>query len=191
MARKVVRGNHERHLDNSRQPARRDGSPNLRVVGSSPTGPPTQRWRRCIYPVARIHSRTIGTATKYRNTTTAIRHPDRLCDTLPCSATNMVAAAGSSGRRGRRFKSCHPDQCSRRPEAPTRNGEGLSCCQYSTKRNAEGTGEVLCEHAPTPGASGSGVVPVSVVRVPHAGSTPAMTVADTARSGAPVVWWPR
>jgi hypothetical protein len=33
-----------------------------------------------------------------------------------------------SGRRGRRFKSCHPDQYSRRPEARTRNGEGLSCC---------------------------------------------------------------
>ena len=32
-----------------------------------------------------------------------------------------------SGRRGRRFKSCHPDQYSRRPEARTRNGEGLSC----------------------------------------------------------------
>ena len=32
------------------------------------------------------------------NTTTAICHPAGLHGTLPCSATNMVAAAGSSGR---------------------------------------------------------------------------------------------
>ena len=51
--------------------------------------------------------------------------------------------------------------------------------------------EALCEHAPAPGALGSLVVPVSVVRVPHAGSTSAMTVTETARSGAPVAWWPR
>ena len=56
------------------------------------------------------HSPSISTATKYRNTTTAICHPARLCATPPCSATNMVAVARSSGRRGRRFKSCHPDQ---------------------------------------------------------------------------------
>src|ERR1039458_1974976 len=51
--------------------------------------------------------------------------------------------------------------------------------------------EALCEHAPAPGAFASVLVPVSVVRVPHAGSTSALTVADTARSGAPVGWWPR
>ena len=33
--------------------------------------------------------------------------------------------------------------------------------------------------------------PVLVVRVPHAGSTSALTTTDTARSGAPVGWWPR
>ena len=51
--------------------------------------------------------------------------------------------------------------------------------------------EALCEHAPAPGIVGGRLVPVSVVRVPHAGSTSAMTVTDTARSGAPVGWWPR
>src|SRR5450759_4664680 len=51
--------------------------------------------------------------------------------------------------------------------------------------------EALCEHAPAPGALGSVVVPVSVVRVPHAGSTLALTLTDTAWSGAPVGWWPR
>src|SRR5665811_2472966 len=50
--------------------------------------------------------------------------------------------------------------------------------------------EALYEHAPAPGALGSVVVPVSVVRVPHAGSTSALTVTDTARFGAPVGWWP-
>jgi len=54
------------------------------------------------------------TATKYRNTTTATRHPAGLRAALACSVANMVAVAGSSGRRGRRFKSCHPDQCFRR-----------------------------------------------------------------------------
>jgi len=53
--------------------------------------------------------------------------------------------------------------------------------------------EALCEHSPAPGALGSVVVPVSVVRVPHAGSTSALTVTATAtaRFGAPLVWWPR
>ena len=49
------------------------------------------------------------TATKYRNTTTASRYPAGLGTVLACSRTNMVAVARSSGRRGRRFKSCHPD----------------------------------------------------------------------------------
>jgi hypothetical protein len=40
------------------------------------------------------------TASKYRNTTTATHHVAALDAALPCSATNMVAAAGSSGRRG-------------------------------------------------------------------------------------------
>jgi len=53
------------------------------------------------------------TATKYRNTTATTRHPARLGAARTCLATDIVAAAGSSGRSGRRFKSCHPDQCRR------------------------------------------------------------------------------
>ena len=41
-----------------------------------------------------------STAAKYRNTNTAIYHPAGLYATLPCSATKIVAAARSSGRRG-------------------------------------------------------------------------------------------
>jgi len=40
------------------------------------------------------------TATKYRNTTTATRYPAGLRAALACSVANMVAVAGSSGRRG-------------------------------------------------------------------------------------------
>jgi len=78
--------------------------------------------------VARTQLPAISTATKYRNTTTTIRHPTRLGAAYSCSVATMVATAGSSGRRGRRFKSCHPDQHHRRSEARTRNGEDLSCC---------------------------------------------------------------
>ena len=46
-------------------------------------------------PYARGLSRT---ATKYRNTTTATCRPAGLVATLPRSATNMIAPAGSSGR---------------------------------------------------------------------------------------------
>ena len=50
------------------------------------------------------------TATKYRNTATSTRHPAGLCAALACSVANMVAVAGSSGRRDRRFKNRHPVQ---------------------------------------------------------------------------------
>ena len=40
-----------------------------------------------------VTRRSISTATKYRNTNTAIYHPAGLCATLPCSATKIVAAA--------------------------------------------------------------------------------------------------
>ena len=39
------------------------------------------------------------TATKYRNSTTATRHPAGLRAALACSVASMVAFAGSSGRR--------------------------------------------------------------------------------------------
>jgi hypothetical protein len=40
---------------------------------------------------------SISTATKYRNTTTTQCYPARLGAAHPCSGTNMVAVAGSSG----------------------------------------------------------------------------------------------
>jgi len=67
-----------------------------------------------------------GTAAKYRNTTTAICYLAGLDAALPCSAATMVAAAWSSGRRGRRFKSCHPDQCRR----------SLTCINAALRRPA-------------------------------------------------------
>ena len=73
------------------------GGPHARSEPTAPLGP---------------HPRGVcarRTATKYRNTTTATRHPERLGAALACSTVNMVAVARSSGRRGRRFKSCHPD----------------------------------------------------------------------------------
>jgi hypothetical protein len=42
----------------------------------------------------------IGTATKYRNTPPATCYLAWLIAALPCSATNMATAAGSSGRSG-------------------------------------------------------------------------------------------
>ena len=66
------------------------------------------------------------TAAKYRNASTATHHPAGNRAVLACSATNMVAAAGISGRRGRRFKSCHPDQCRR----------SLTCINAALRRPA-------------------------------------------------------
>jgi len=51
---------------------------------------------------------------------------------LACSTPVGDNPARGSGRRGRRFKSCHPD-CIPASEALTRVGEGLSCCQYRSK----------------------------------------------------------
>ena len=51
----------------------------------------------------------------------------------PYSTALQRTVVPRSGRRGRRFKSCHPDQHHRRSQALTRIGEGLSCCQYRGK----------------------------------------------------------
>jgi hypothetical protein len=56
--------------------------------------------RQCPYG---LHAQGVcarRTATKYRNTTTATRHPTGLGATLACSVAKMVVVAGSSGRRG-------------------------------------------------------------------------------------------
>jgi hypothetical protein len=50
----------------------------------------------------------------------------------PCSAARQRTVIPRSGRRGRRFKSCHPDQVPQ-VRALTRVGEGLSCCLYRNK----------------------------------------------------------
>ena len=51
-------------------------------------------------PVVLTRPPSTSTATKYRNTTTATCYLARLGTALPCSVANMVAVAGSSGRRG-------------------------------------------------------------------------------------------
>lgn len=67
---------------------------------------------------------SIGTATNHRNTTAPIRHPAWFSAVLSCSATDVVAAAGSSGRRCLRF--LPPGQCLRRPEPCPIQGEARS-----------------------------------------------------------------
>ena len=107
--------------------ARGQDQPPRRPAGHQNPAAPTQpefRLRGIGAGPVLTHSPSISTATKYRNTTTAICHPARLCATLPCSTTNMVAVARSSGRRGRRFNACHrlvfPHQ---RPAAPSEKDE--------------------------------------------------------------------
>jgi hypothetical protein len=92
-------------------------------------------------PIRFCRPPTMSTATKYRNTTTVICHSAGLCGTLPCSATNMAAAAGSSGRRGRRFKSCHPDRVSagQRPAPEMVRASSLPVQQQNTASTATTT----------------------------------------------------
>jgi hypothetical protein len=79
------------------------------------------------------------TATKYRNTTATTRHLARLGAARTCLATDIVAAAGSSGRRGRRFKSCHPDCIPAGHQRPAPEMVRASLAASTPKRNAEGT----------------------------------------------------
>ena len=48
----------------------------------------------------------------------------------PCSMARQRTVVPRSRRRGRRLKSCHPDQYHRRSQAPALTGEGLLCRQY-------------------------------------------------------------
>jgi hypothetical protein len=57
------------------------------VLRALPSRQPGARWRWSSHP------RSISTATKYRNTSTAICHVAESYATLPCSATNIVGAA--------------------------------------------------------------------------------------------------
>jgi len=92
------------------------------------------------------------TATKYRNTTATTRHLARLGAARTCLATDIVAAAGSSGRRGRRFKSCHPDQCHRSLTC----GNAAPCARCPTpqqsRKRPRGNKK---EHEGTPGKTGA------------------------------------
>jgi len=102
--------------------------------------------------VARTQLPAISTATKYRNTTTTIRHPTRSGAAYSCSVATMVATAGSSGRRGRRFKSCHPDQCHRSLTC----GNAAPCGRFPTspqpRQSPRGNKK---EHEGTPGKAGA------------------------------------
>jgi hypothetical protein len=74
-----------------------------------------------------------GTAAKYSSRATLRRCVECPSAPLACSTHVGDSLARGSGRRGRRFKSMSPRLYSRRSEALTRVGEGLSCCQYSSK----------------------------------------------------------
>jgi hypothetical protein len=71
-----------------------------------------------------------STAAKYSSDTTLRRYTQSQGASLTCSTPVGDTLARGSGRRGRRFKSCHPDQCSRRPEALPLPGWGLRFGPY-------------------------------------------------------------
>jgi hypothetical protein len=56
-------------------------------------------------------SPTGSTAAKYSSGAALRRCVRHLCASLTCSTSVFDNLAGGPGRRGRRFKSCHPDQC--------------------------------------------------------------------------------
>src|SRR5450759_5032863 len=58
-----------------------------------------------------------STAAKYSSGAALKRSVGTPNAALTCSTPVGDSLARGSGRRGRRFKSCHPDQYSRRPEA--------------------------------------------------------------------------
>ena len=67
------------------------------LPGESPVGPPPASSTAAKYSSKAVLQRSVGTPS----------------DTLPCSTRAGDVPAPGSGRRGRRFKSCHPDQCGR------------------------------------------------------------------------------
>jgi hypothetical protein len=65
-----------------------------------------------------------------------------------CSTPVGGTPARGSGRRGRRFKSCHPDQCSRRSEALLGGwafGLGGTATEYHNGAHRRDSGEVAFE----------------------------------------------
>jgi hypothetical protein len=68
---------------------------------------------------------------------TALNEPDAPLSCLechrPCSMARQRTVVPRSGRRGRRFKSCHPDQCHRSPTC----ANAVPCARYPPPRNRE------------------------------------------------------
>jgi hypothetical protein len=145
-------------------------------LGCHPGGRPRPRRRRQRDP-------STDSAPKTSRPSTASAPPSSTGSTTRPTARTLTDAQNPSTRTpanrsslcrsgiGLRTKNAHP---SRHTQAFWREGWKRSASMH-----------------PRPERLGSVVVPVSVVRVPHAGSTPALTVTDTARFGAPVGWWPR
>src|ERR1035437_1941761 len=71
-----------------------------------------------------------STAAKYSSGAALKRSVGTPNAALTCSTPVGDSLARGSGRRGRRFKSCHPDQYSRRPEALPLPGWGLRFGPY-------------------------------------------------------------
>jgi len=74
-----------------------------------------------------------GTAAKYSSGATLPRYLGSPGASCTCAMPFDDSLARGSGRRSRRFKSCHPDQHHRRSAARTRKRAGLVCYQYSSK----------------------------------------------------------
>src|SRR5665811_418300 len=77
-----------------------------------------------------------STAAKYSSSATLWRCIEWPGASLACSTPVCDNRARGSGRRGRRFKSCHPDQYSRRPEALPLPGWGLRFWPVPQRRTA-------------------------------------------------------
>jgi hypothetical protein len=150
MARPVAVDPHDRR----RSPSQRRTSP------SHPLGrtPGEKQCPRSDKPPGQ----TVNTADSARTMSgarnTATRHPAGLRGLRPlaCSVANMVAIAESSGRRGRRFKSCHPDQCHRSLTC----GNAVPCARRPTSQQSrqrpQGTKRNTKEPQGKPGPTSTG-----------------------------------
>ena len=77
-----------------------------------------------------------STAAKYSSGAALQRSVGTPNAPLTCSTPVGDTPTRGSGRRGRRFKSCHPDQYSRRPEALPLPGWGLRFWPVPQRRTA-------------------------------------------------------
>jgi len=110
-----------------------------------------RRHHTCVVPAliyrAQAKAENVGEGTKKEQTQahrTALDEPDAplSCSERhrPCSMARQRTVVPRSGRRGRRFKSCHPDQCSRRSSLKDRGRvkapvpSGLGCLRQRRTR---------------------------------------------------------